>query len=45
MISWCDWWLLMKSFYINMTWRQSNYQWSGSIVAYPHQKISSAKTH
>jgi hypothetical protein len=34
----------MKPGYITMTQRQSNYQWSGSIVAHPASKNSKCKT-
>jgi hypothetical protein len=43
MIYCCDWWLWMKPFYITMTCRQSNYQWSDSTAAYPAPKNSKSK--
>jgi len=43
MISWHNWWPWTKPGYITMTWRQSNNQWSGSIVVHPAQKNSKCK--
>jgi len=37
------WWPQMKPGYITMTWKQSNNQWSGSIVAHPAPKNSECK--
>jgi len=45
MISCHDWWPWRKPGYITRTRRQSNKQWSGSIVAHPTPKILSAKIH
>ena len=38
-----DWWPWTKPGYITMTRRQSNNQWSGSIVVHPAQKNSKCK--
>ena len=42
-ISCHDWWPWMKPGYITMTWRQSDNQWSCSIVAHPAPKNSESK--
>ena len=43
MISCRNWWPWMKPGYINMTRRQSNNQWSGSIAVYPAPEYSECK--
>ena len=43
MITCHDWWPWTKPGYITMTWRQSNNQWSGSIVVHPASKNSECK--
>ena len=43
MISCRDWWPWTKPGYITMTWRQSNNQWSGGIVAHTAPKNSECK--
>ena len=43
MISCHNWWPWTKPGYITMIWRQSNNQWSGSIVARPAPKNSECK--
>ena len=43
MISYHDWWPWTKPGYITMTRRQSNNQWSGSIVAHTAPKNSECK--
>ena len=42
-ISCRDWWPWRKPGYDTMTWRKSNNQWSGGIVAHPAPKNSESK--
>jgi len=43
MISCRDWWPRTKPYYITMSQRQSNNQWSGGIAAHPAPKDSKCK--